>query len=90
MDPDLFAVCRRALAGNIHERHSSADSLAADLEAWLQRRPVEWTRPSWSRRARLAVQRQPLLAALVAVLAILGAVTGYLIHLLTGLAERGG
>lgn len=84
MDPDLFAICRRALAGNIHQRHSSADSLAADLESWLNHRPVEWTRPSWSRRVRLAVRRQPLLAALFVVLGVLGAVTGYLVHLLVG------
>ncbi|MBL8758055.1 MAG: serine/threonine protein kinase [Phycisphaerae bacterium] len=87
LDRDLLAICRRAMAPSVHERYASADSLAADLEAWLDHRPILWTRPPWSRVALLAVRRQPILAALIAALAILGGVTGYLIHLLVTLAR---
>lgn len=87
LDRDLLAICRRAMAPSVHERYASADSLAADLEAWLEHRPIPWTRPPWTRVAMLAVRRQPILAALIGALAILGGVTGYLIHLLVTMAR---
>lgn len=68
-DPDLAAICRRALDPDPRKRHASAESLALDLEDWLARRPVEWTRPGPVRRLTLFARRQPVtLAAIIACL----------------------
>lgn len=60
LEPDLARICGRALARDPAERHRSAEALAADLELWLARRPIPWTRPSPLRRARLLVRRRPI------------------------------
>lgn len=56
---DLDHIVMRCLRKNPAERYPSADALAADLEAWLEGRPVTATPPSlryrigkWARRNR--------------------------------------
>jgi len=77
IDPDLEAICRRALAPRCADRYGSAEALANDLEAWLRREPIRWTRPSVSRRVLLFCRREPLaVAMLLALMAIVGVGSG--------------
>jgi serine/threonine protein kinase/formylglycine-generating enzyme required for sulfatase activity len=39
--PDLVAICEKAMASDPERRYATALELAADLEAWLDRRPVK-------------------------------------------------
>ncbi|MFG0257465.1 MAG: serine/threonine-protein kinase [Phycisphaerales bacterium JB043] len=59
LDPDLCAICQRALSPNANDRHPAAGSLAEDLEAWLRHDPIPWTHPSPSRRLHLLFRRRP-------------------------------
>ncbi|UCD74919.1 MAG: serine/threonine protein kinase [Phycisphaerales bacterium] len=61
-DRDLASICRRALAVNPELRYDSAAGLAEDLENWLRREPIPWTRPSPTRRLTLWSRRKPALA----------------------------
>jgi len=74
-DRDLAAICRRALARNKAERYTSASELAADLRAWLDMRPIAWTRPSPARVAMLFARRRPGITVLGAglICALVGA-----------------
>jgi serine/threonine-protein kinase len=80
---DLDAILARALASDITQRYASVDAFAADLQRWLQHRPVEARQRSlWQRTGKL-VRRNPLasaLAALCLVVAGLGAVAAYRAH----------
>jgi tetratricopeptide (TPR) repeat protein len=69
IDEDLAAVILRALEKSPDDRYASAGDLAADLAAWLERRPVS-ARPisQWTRTLRW-VRREPLRATLAVVLA---------------------
>ena len=67
IDHDLDAICRRALELDPAARYGSADAMAADLDAWLAHKPIDWTRPSASRRVRLLCRRQPLAVAIAVV-----------------------
>ncbi len=62
--PQLSQIILRALSHHPADRHSSADNLAADLDAWLTFKPIEWQRPGIARRARLLLRRRPLTIAL--------------------------
>ncbi|MGD9689548.1 MAG: serine/threonine-protein kinase [Phycisphaerales bacterium] len=75
LDPDLLAICRRALDPRAEARQTSADALAADLEQWLDCRPIAWTKPTPARRAWLALKRQPLLYALLLALLVIVAIS---------------
>ena len=72
-DRDLAAVCARAMAARPEHRYQSAGQLADDLDRWLAREPIRWTRPSFARVARLWSRRRPGLAAALAALAVVGA-----------------
>lgn len=69
---DLDAIVLRARSHDHTERYATADALAADLRAWLQRRPVAARRGGWSYYARRFVRRNmvPVAAATAAVLAL--------------------
>lgn len=75
IDRDLEAICLRALAPNPADRYGSSELLADDLEAWLRREPIRWTKPSLSRLLSLWVRRRPALAGLAAAL-IAGSLAG--------------
>lgn len=75
VSPDLQAICTRALSFNPKERYNSAVLLAADLRAFLELRPLEWTRPGMRRRLQLFARREPRVATL-SVLTLLGILGG--------------
>lgn len=70
IDRTLDAICRRAMALRPENRYSSAGALADDLEAWIRREPISWTRPSMGLRVRLWATRRPALAASLALAAV--------------------
>ncbi|MBC7771851.1 MAG: serine/threonine protein kinase [Pyrinomonadaceae bacterium] len=74
-DRTLNLICQRALEHEPSQRHHSAGELADDLAAWIQGRPIAWTRPSLVRIASLWAIRNKLLATLLTVVlvALLGA-----------------
>jgi hypothetical protein len=81
IDPDLDAICTRCMAVRPQERHASAAAVAEDLEAWLKREPIAWTRPSPGRRLHLWVRRRPGQAAWVgALLGIAAAGTAFAVR----------
>lgn len=92
VEPDLRAICVRALAYSPDDRYASADGLALDLETWLAREPLRWTRPSPSRRFQLAINRAPIASSvaatgiLIAVAAVL--IGGYLVGHMDVLRQR--
>jgi serine/threonine protein kinase len=88
IDSDLEAICRRALADEPLQRYSSAGAMADDLEAWMRREPLYWTRPSPLRVMSLWMRRRPgeaIVTALLAVAVISGAT---LTHVLVSAAAR--
>lgn len=78
VDNDLDAICRRAMATDPDARYDAAGMLADDLDAWLHRVPIRWTRPSPARVFTLWTKRKPLAAALMGAVA-LSVVVGALI-----------
>ena len=82
VDGRLNRVCARALHPRAEERYPTAGELAADLSAWLGKRPIGWMRESLASRSRLWVRRSPMAAAFAAcsVAAVLvgGFTAGYL------------
>lgn len=54
---DLRAVCRRAMAARIDARYPSAAAMAADLNAWLDSRPVAAHQGGWGYRFGLLLRR---------------------------------
>jgi hypothetical protein len=88
-DSDLSAICLRALARNASDRHASASGFADDLEAWLGRMPIAWTKPSPARRLRLFAWRNPLGLGLAgAVLVALAAGTAFVYDRTVGARDR--
>lgn len=79
IDPDLRAICRRALATRPADRQTSAAALAEDLERWLACRPLAWRPPGPRRRFALWFRRGPvraialLLAGVLLLLSVSGA-----------------
>jgi hypothetical protein len=74
VDRDLRSIIMRALAPSVHERYGSAGVLAADLRAWIERRPIETLRPSAWRRGILLCRRRPVAVGAV-VIALAGCAT---------------
>ncbi len=71
IDRDLDAVCRRAMAARPRDRYSSAGLFADDLDRWLGREPLSWTRPSLWRSGTLFVRRRPFVAATICLMILL-------------------
>lgn len=63
LDDDLEAICSRALAFDASERYRSADALVGDLQKWIARLPLDWTKASFGRRLSLSIKRNPKLWA---------------------------
>lgn len=80
MPADLARILERSIAPGPRARHPSAAELAADLERYLARLPIEWIHTSVWSRARLAARRSPLTAALIIglVVATFSALSGVL------------
>jgi len=77
LDGDLDAIATRACTIDPAQRYASVQELAADLEAWLQLRPVTAMRGGWSYRARRFLRRHRLVAGLAGcvVLALVAGLT---------------
>jgi hypothetical protein len=75
IDRDLDAICRRATSLTRVDRYQSAGQLQEDLERWLAREPIPWTRPSPVRRFKLLAARRPwsVLAVSIVLLIVLAA-----------------
>ncbi len=65
IDRDLEAICAKALSHDPSNRYGAMDTFRADLEAWLDRRPVSARRRSAVSRMRLWTKRQPVAAGLL-------------------------
>lgn len=67
---DLESVALKAIAYHAGDRYDSVVALKADVDRVITARPVLARRASWNHRARLAARRNPIAAALGAVLII--------------------
>ncbi len=76
VDRDLESICGRSLAARPQDRFSSAQEVAENLEAWLGRHPIPWTKPSVFRRARLWASRKPAVAVATVLILIMVVVGG--------------
>ena len=64
--PELAAICRKAMARDPEERYGGPLEIAADVEAFLDRRPVAALEPRLGYLARLFFERNRVLATTVA------------------------
>lgn len=80
IDRDLEAVVQRAMAVQPEDRYASAAAVANDLEAWMRREPILWTRPSVFRRLALWSRRKPALAAATALILALFLTSGIVVR----------
>lgn len=86
---DLAAICAKAMHVVPARRYASADALAADLRAWLERRPIAARPPSLARELRLSIERNPLTSrvAFGAALALIVSATLFVHGLRTALEQ---
>ncbi len=61
---DLDAICRRAMAPEPGDRYLSAEMLAADLDAFLEHRPLPWRHYSGLSLLQKLCRRQPLVVGM--------------------------
>ncbi|MCC6427822.1 MAG: serine/threonine protein kinase [Phycisphaerales bacterium] len=84
VDADLAAICTKALHPVPHKRYGSAEAFASDLELYLQRQPLPWTRPTPRRLAGLAFKRSPrwfiTLCAALTLLVAIGVYAAWVMH----------
>jgi hypothetical protein len=88
VDRDLEAICHRALAPRPEGRYGSAAELASNLEAWLRREPVSWTRPSVLRRLHLWARRKPAVAVATGLILALAVASGAALRHLASVAQQ--
>lgn len=72
-NPDLVAVCLRALDYEPSSRYASADSFASDLDLIIAGYPLSWRPAPFQRRLAMHWKRSPLAVSSVIVAAMLGA-----------------
>lgn len=74
-DADLIAICEKAMSRRIEGRYASMEELAADLEAWIDRRPIRASEPSASHALRLFAERHrsAVTTAAAGLIALIGA-----------------
>jgi len=68
---DLETIVLKCLAVEPSRRYPTADALAADLRCFLQDQPIRARRASWAERGRRWCRRNPALAAVSVVAAML-------------------
>src|SRR5438093_7898249 len=75
VDRDLSTICLKCLEKDPQRRYSSALALAEDLERWLKHEPIQARRTGVIARGKQWLQRNPTVAAMVALsLALIAAV----------------
>ena len=79
VDRDLSTICLKCLEKDPQNRYSSALALAEDLERWLKREPIQARRSGVIGRGKKWLQRNPTLAAVVALSFALIAAVGVLV-----------
>ena len=77
LDRDLETICARALEHDTAARYQSAGDLAADLERWLENRPIVARRVTTSARIWRWSRRNPKLIGTGLICAILAATVGW-------------
>ena len=78
VDADLETICLKCLEKETARRYSSALALAEDLERWLRKEPVQARRSGILIRGRKLIQRNPVLAAVAPLMAALVAIVAVL------------
>ncbi len=71
IDRDLEVIVAKCLERNPADRYPSAESLAEDLEAWLDNRPISARRQTLAQRVLKWTKRKPVHAALSGSLVLL-------------------
>jgi TolB-like protein/Flp pilus assembly protein TadD/predicted Ser/Thr protein kinase len=66
VDRDLSTICLKCLEKDPQRRYSSALALAEDLERWLRHEPIQARRIGLTARTKKWLQRNPTVAAVVA------------------------
>jgi serine/threonine protein kinase/tetratricopeptide (TPR) repeat protein len=79
IDRDLSAICLKCLEKSPRHRYPSALAVAEDLERWLRHEPIHAKRAGLFARSRKWVQRNPTIAALIALSVVLAAGLGSMI-----------
>ena len=78
VDVDLETICLKCLEKEPARRYPSALALAEDLERWLRKEPVRARRSGILIRGRKLIQRHPVLAAVAPLMAALVAIVAVL------------
>ena len=78
---DLETIILKAIAREPANRYTSAADLGADLDRFLDGRPVQARRVSALERSYRSIRRSPLIAALIALSLLLTLISAYLVRL---------
>ncbi|MEM8671345.1 MAG: serine/threonine-protein kinase [Planctomycetota bacterium] len=75
---DLETICLKSIAKHPAKRYQSASQLAADLQRFLDRKPIQARRSSWLERVQKLCIRNPALATSIGffVLSMAGGIAG--------------
>jgi serine/threonine protein kinase len=68
---DLETIILKAVAKNPADRYATAQDFAADLQRYLEDKPIRAKRPSWMERSRKWSRRHPSVVAAAVVLLVL-------------------
>ncbi len=79
IDRDLSTICLKCLEKDPRRRYSSALALAEDLERWLRHEPIRARRIGVVARTKKSLQRNPNVAAMVALSFALAAAVGVIV-----------
>ena len=78
VDVDLATICLKCLEKDSKKRYETAEALAKDVERWLRHEPIRARRAGFITRGRKWVRRNPVLAAVTPLVAALIAIVAVL------------
>ena len=78
VDVDLATICLKCLEKDPKKRYETAEALAKDVERWLRHEPIRARRAGVITRSRKWVRRNPVLAAVTPLVAALVAIVAVL------------